>query len=72
MTAQIEPTMATPNIEWLCGAKSSGSFSRAAAKIIGVAIKKLKRAASSLFKPTNKLPPIVAPEREKPGSKAKA
>jgi hypothetical protein len=47
---------------------TSGSFKSDAARIIGVANKKLKRAASSLFKPLVKLPAIDVPDREIPGN----
>jgi hypothetical protein len=49
---------------------TSGNFNTDAAKIIGVASKKLKRAASSLFNPAVKLPAIEEPAREIPGNKA--
>ena len=51
---------------------SSGSLSTAAAPMIGVASRNAKRAASSLESPASRPPPIVAPEREKPGSSASA
>ena len=38
--------------------------------MIGVASRNAKRAASSLESPTSRPPPIVAPEREKPGISA--
>ena len=51
---------------------SSGSLSSAAAPMIGVASRKAKRAASLFERPTSRPPPIVAPEREKPGISASA
>jgi hypothetical protein len=47
----------------------SGSFNADAAKIIGVASRKLKRAASSLFKPAVKLPAMEDPALEIPGKR---
>ena len=52
--------------------KRSGSFSTAAAPMIGVASRNAKRAASSFESPASRPPPIVAPEREKPGMSASA
>ena len=58
-----------PGRERRCPASpnSSGSFSSAAAPMIGVASRKAKRAASLCDSPTSRPPPIEAPEREKPG-----
>ena len=49
---------------------SSGSLRTAAAKMIGVARRNAKRAASLCESPTSRPPPIAAPEREKPGMSA--
>ena len=53
-----------------CGPASSGSFRTAAARMIGVARRNAKRAASLCERPTSRPPPIDAPEREKPGMSA--
>jgi hypothetical protein len=68
--AASAPTSAGPRTPspWL--PNSSGSFSAAAAPMIGVASRNEKRAASSLESPTSRPPLIVAPERENPGSNA--
>ena len=47
-------------------------MSSAAAPMIGVASRNAKRAASSFESPASRPPPIVAPEREKPGISASA
>jgi len=53
-----------------CEPARSGSLSTAAAKMIGVASRNAKRAASLCERPTSSPPPIAAPEREKPGMSA--
>lgn len=50
---------------------NSKTFFKPEPRMIGMERRKLKRAADSLFNLLNKPPEIVAPEREKPGTRAK-
>ena len=68
--AQAAATSAGPRTPSPSLPISSGSFSSAAAPMIGVASRNAKRAASRWESPTSRLPPIVAPAREKPGMSA--
>src|SRR5579883_3468666 len=61
--AESAPMRAIP-ISWLPAEKSSGSLSAAAAPMMGVAMRKEYRSASSWERPTNKLPVMVDPVRE--------
>src|SRR5439155_616470 len=69
---QRAATRACPRTPSPCEPNSSGSFRMAAAPMIGVASRKANRAASSFESPIRRPPPIVAPEREKPGISASA
>ena len=70
--AQSAPMMVALRKEAAEAVNNSGSLAMAAAPMMGVASKKLKRAASSLFKPNNKPPAMEEPEREIPGNSAVA
>ena len=70
--SRAPPTSAGPRTPLPSLPKSSGSFSSAAAPMIGVASRNAKRAASLFESPTRRLPPIAAPRAREAWDRARA